>query len=68
MVQSAHPGAALRAVLQERGCALRVDEARELADSLIALICSGVVRADNPQTAPTYNMGQSLYIQGGDRG
>ncbi len=37
------PGAALQSVLEERGCALRADEARALADSLISLICSGVI-------------------------
>jgi len=59
------PGAALRSALEERGCALRADEARALADSLISLICAGVIVADGgPQTAPANNMGQSVCIEG----
>jgi hypothetical protein len=57
------PGAALRSALEERGCALRADEARALADSLISLICAGVIVADEGfQTAPANNMGQSVCI------
>lgn len=60
------PGAALRAVLEERGCALRADEARALADSLISLICSGVIVASDRKTAPAYNMGSLTASEGED--
>lgn len=64
MSEAREPGAALRAALQERGCALRADEARELAVSLISLICSGVIVSDGGKTVPAYNMGQSVCIPG----
>lgn len=61
------PGAALRAALEARGCALEAHEGRALAESLIGLICSGVIVASGPETAPAYNMGQSKYMERGDR-
>ena len=85
------PGAALRAALEARGCALEAHEGRALAESLIALICAELLvpdaavhqDADCPspagqlgqaacgqaqaQTAPAYNMGQSKYMERGDR-
>lgn len=59
MARQAHEiGAELRAALQERGCALRADEARALSCLLIDLIASGLLAADEPsETAPVYNMG-----------
>lgn len=41
-------GAALRAALEGRGCALRADEARALADALLDLIASGMVVTHEP--------------------
>lgn len=90
MSESKQPGAALRSVLAARGCELRADEARALADSLISLICTGVIVPEVPEavhqaagrpspsgllgqaacgqadeeTAPAYNMGQSICIDG----
>lgn len=58
------PGAALRAVLEARGCALSAHEARAVADSLIGLICAGLIIADLPQTAHANNIGQSVCIEG----
>lgn len=43
MSSTREPGAALRFALEECGCALEAHEARALAESLIGLICSGVV-------------------------
>ena len=62
------PGAALRAALAARGCALEAHEARALAASLISLIASGLIVADVPETAPAYNMGQSKYMEEGEIG
>ncbi|MRS11493.1 MAG: hypothetical protein EG823_00250 [Actinobacteria bacterium] len=64
--QQAVAGAALRAALEERGCALEAHEARALADALIDLICSGVIVADTPQTAPAYNMGSLFAFEGSE--
>jgi len=66
-------GSELRRALEARGCALSAAEARNLSATLIDLIASGLLvaktssEADTPETAPAYNMGQSLYIEGGDR-
>jgi hypothetical protein len=60
-------GAELRAALEERGCALGAGEARALSCLLIDLISEGLIAVDREETAPAYNMGQSIYIQGGDR-
>jgi len=43
MSSTREPGATLRAALEERGCALSAHEARALAESLIGLICAGLV-------------------------
>ena len=73
-MQEAHEiGAELRRALKARGCALSAAEARSLSVTLINLICSGLLvaktstEAVRSETAPAYNMGQSLYIEGGDR-
>lgn len=90
MSETHEPGAAIRAALEARGCALEAHEGRALAESLIALICAGLVvsaavhrDADrlspedelgqascgqaHAETAPAYNMGQSKYMERGDR-
>lgn len=66
MIDKHEPGSALRGALEARGCALSAHEARALADSLIGLICSGMVVADDRLTAPAYYMGQSKYMERGD--
>lgn len=43
MSGKSEPGAAIRAALEARGCALEAHEGRALADSLISLICAGLV-------------------------
>jgi len=61
-------GSGLRKALEARGCALSAAEARVLSIALIELIADGLLVADpSVETAPAYNMGQSLYTQGGDR-
>ena len=66
-------GAELRRALEARGCALSAAEARALSVTLIDLIAEGLLvaktssEAVRSETAPTYNMGQSLYIEGGGR-
>ncbi|MHB1136949.1 MAG: hypothetical protein ACYCXR_08010 [Coriobacteriia bacterium] len=67
MSETHEPGAAIRAALEARGCALEAHEGRALAESLIALICSGLIVAECAGTAPAYNMGQSKYMERGDR-
>jgi hypothetical protein len=68
MRQQHEIGAELRAALEERGCALGAAEARALSILLIDLIADGLIAADDSETAPAYNMGQSKYNEGGDRG
>ena len=60
-------GTELRRALEARGCALSAAEARALSITLIDLIAAGLLVACPVETAPTYNMGQSLYIEGGGR-
>lgn len=62
------PGAAIRAALEAHGCALEAHEGRALAESLIALICSGTLVAEDLETAHTYNMGSLNTSERGDRG
>lgn len=45
MSSTLEPGAAIRAALEARGCALEAHEGRALAESLIGLICSGAIVA-----------------------
>jgi hypothetical protein len=92
------PGEALARLLAARGCACEPAEAARVADLLLDLIASGVLRPDAParesqprgsqpkstpsgvlgsgargaapepalETAPAYNMGQSVCIDGED--
>ena len=65
MSETCKPGEYLRRALQERGSVLQADEARALAEALISLIAKGaIVASTDSETAPAYNMGQSVCIDG----